>query len=206
MSFWLIFVSRHLPLTPEGAAVPEKMGSGRIMGIYRFEDRTPVIGKNTYVSETASVIGDVVLGEECYVAPGALVKGDYGTIRIGDGCSVQDNVIIHARPGESTIIGNDVTLGHGCIIHNATIKDMAVIGMGAIVSDYAVIGEWAIVAEGAVVKNNFDVPREKIAVGVPAKIIGEVQEVHKKQLLEYKHIYRDLAKRYHTGLERIDKK
>ncbi len=174
------------------------------MGIYRFESRSPEIGRNTYISNTASVIGDVVLGEECYVAPGAVVKGDYGTIRIGDGCSVQDNVVIHARPDEITAIGSDVTLGHGCIVHNATIKDNAVIGMGAIVSDYAVIGEWAIIAEGAVVRNNFEVPERKIAAGVPAKIIGDVKDEHMKLLLRYKQIYRDLAKRYKTGLVRID--
>ncbi|MHA1421994.1 MAG: gamma carbonic anhydrase family protein [Candidatus Thorarchaeota archaeon] len=105
------------------------------MGVYEFEERIPVIGKNTYISHTASVIGKVIIGEECYVAPGAVVKGDYGEIEIGDGVSVQDNVIIHARPGENTMIGHNVTLGHGCMVHNATIRDNAVIGMGAIVSD-----------------------------------------------------------------------
>jgi phenylacetic acid degradation protein len=173
------------------------------MTVYEFEGRKPVIGANTYTSPTASVIGKVTIGEECYIAPGAVVKGDYGEIRIGNGVSVQDNVIVHARPGELTVIGTDVTLGHGCIIHNATVRDDAVIGMGAIVSDYATIGVWSIVGEGAVIRQNFEIPDGKIAVGVPAKIIADVQEHHKEELSRYKETYRDLAKRYPVGLKKI---
>jgi len=173
------------------------------MPVYDFEGRIPKIGKTSYISHSATVIGRVEIGEECYVAPGAVIKGDYGEIIIGNGCSVQDNVIIHARPGEITVIGNDVTLGHGCIIHNATVKNDAVIGMGAIVSDYAVVGEWAVIGEGAVVRQNFEVPNEKIAVGVPAKIIGDVQDHHKEELTKFKAIYRDLARRYPDGLKKI---
>jgi len=173
------------------------------MGVYEFENRIPIIGKSSYVSHTASVIGKVTIGEDCYVAPGAVVKGDYGEIKIGDGVSVQDNVVIHARPDENTIIGNNVTLGHGCIVHNATIKNEAVIGMGAIVSDYAIVGRWSIVGEGAVVRARFEVPDETIAVGVPAKIIGDVKEHHKEELIKFKQIYRDLAKRYPKGLKKL---
>ena len=173
------------------------------MAVYEFEGRIPKLGDNTYVSHSASVIGKVTIGDECYIAPGAVVKGDYGEIIVGNGTSIQDNVIIHARPGEITIIGNNVTLGHGCIIHNATVKDEAVIGMGAIVSDYAIVGEWAIVGEGAVVRSKFEVPPEKIAVGVPAKIIGDIQDHHKEELANFKKIYQDLARRYPIGLKKI---
>ncbi|KXH73213.1 MAG: gamma carbonic anhydrase family protein [Candidatus Thorarchaeota archaeon SMTZ-45] len=173
------------------------------MTVYDFEGRVPKLGKNTYVSHSASVIGRVTIGDECYVAPGAVVKGDYGEIRVGSGTSIQDNVIIHARPDEITIIGNNVTLGHGCIVHNATVKNEAVIGMGAIISDYAVVGEWAIIGEGAVVRQNFEIPTEKIAVGVPAKVIGDVKDHHKEELIRFKSIYRDLARRYPAGLKKI---
>jgi phenylacetic acid degradation protein len=173
------------------------------MTVYNFEGRIPTIGKETYVSHSASVIGKVTIGEECYIAPGAIVKGDYGEIRIGNGTSVQDNVVVHARPDEITIIGDNVTLGHGCIVHNATVKDEAVIGMGAIVSDYAIVGTWAVVGEGAVVKQHFEIPDEKIVVGVPAKIIADVQDHHKEELIRFKSIYRSLAIRYPTGLKKI---
>ena len=174
------------------------------MAIYEFEGKKPRIGHGTYVAETAAIIGDVVIGSECYVAPGAVVKGDYGSIRIGDGTSVQDNVVVHARPGEQTVIGDNVTLGHGCIVHNATIRDNAVIGMGAIVSDYTDVGEWAIVAEGAVVKARFKVPAGKVAVGVPAKIIGDLSDEQRRVLDDFKSIYRSLAERYPRGLRRLD--
>lgn len=173
------------------------------MVVYEFENRIPVIGETSYVSHSASVIGKVTIGEHCYVAPNAVVKGDYGEIRIGSGTSVQDNVIIHARPDELTVIGDNVTLGHGCIIHNATVKNEAVVGMGAIISDYSVVGEWAIVGEGAVVRARFEVPDGKIAVGVPAKIIGDVQEHHKEELTRFKAIYQDLARRYPLGLKKL---
>ncbi|MHA3962849.1 MAG: gamma carbonic anhydrase family protein [Candidatus Thorarchaeota archaeon SMTZ1-45] len=173
------------------------------MAVYEFEKRVPVIGETSYVSHSASVIGKVTIGEECYIAPGASVKGDYGEIHVGNGTSIQDNVIIHARPSEQTVIGNNVTLGHGCIIHNATVKDDAVIGMGAIVSDYSVVGEWAIIGEGAVVRARFDVPDGMIAVGVPAKVIGEVQDHHREELTGFKAIYRDLARRYPLGLKKL---
>ena len=173
------------------------------MVVYEFEKRIPNISETAYVSHSASVIGKVTIGEECYIAPGAVVKGDYGEIRIGNGTSVQDNVIIHARPEELTVIGSNVTLGHGCIIHNSTVKNEAVVGMGAIISDYAIIGEWAIVGEGAVVRARFEVPDGKIVVGVPAKIIGDVQDHHKEELTQFKAIYRDLAKRYPVGLIKL---
>ena len=160
------------------------------MTVYEFERRVPAISETSYVSHSASVIGKVTIGEECYIAPGAVVKGDYGEIQIGNGTSVQDNVIIHARPDELTVIGNNVTLGHGCIIHNATVKDDAVIGMGAIVSDYSNVGEWAIVGEGAVVRARF-------------KVIGDVQAHHKEELIRFKAIYRDLARRYPVGLKKL---
>jgi carbonic anhydrase/acetyltransferase-like protein (isoleucine patch superfamily) len=179
------------------------LGFGDIMGVYEFEGRVPHIDSNTYVSTTASVIGKVTIGKECYIAPGAVVKGDYGEIVVGDGTSIQDNVIIHARPGEKTTIGNNVTLGHGCIVHNATIEDEAVIGMGAIVSDYAVVRKWSIIGEGAVVRSKFEVEEESIAVGVPAKVIGKVQDHHKEELARFKEIYKDLAKRYPVGLKKI---
>ncbi|MHA1938649.1 MAG: gamma carbonic anhydrase family protein, partial [Candidatus Thorarchaeota archaeon] len=75
------------------------------MTVYDFEGRVPLLGKNTFVNHSASVIGKVTIGDECYIAPGAVVKGDYGEIQVGHGCSIQDNVIIHARPDEITIIG-----------------------------------------------------------------------------------------------------
>jgi phenylacetic acid degradation protein len=172
--------------------------------MYEFGGKGPEIGKGTYIAENSTVIGDVVIGELCFIAPGAVIHGNYGSIRIGDGTAVEDNVVVHARPSEITVIGRMVTLGHGAIIHTPHIEDYAVIGMGAIVSDFAHVGEWAAIGEGAVVRNRQEIPSGAIAVGVPAKIIGSVDENYKEQWLRFKEIYAELAeKRYPKGLKRV---
>ena len=165
------------------------------MTIYEFEDKIPSIGKDTFIFKSADIIGDVLIGNNCYIGPGARIRGDYGSIIIGDNTAVEENVVIHARPDDVTNIGNYVTIGHGSIIHNAIVHDWAVIGMGAIVSDWVEIGEWAVVAEGAVVKNKQKIPNRAIAVGVPAKIVSEITSEYEKQWTKYKKIYSDLAKK-----------
>jgi carbonic anhydrase/acetyltransferase-like protein (isoleucine patch superfamily) len=171
--------------------------------IYEFEGKVPTIGEGTWVFEDAMVMGDVTLGKKVYVGSGARVRGDYGTIVVGDRSAIEDNAIIHARPGERTVVGELVTIGHGAILHNCTIHDGAVIGMGAIVSDYATVGEWAVVGEGAVVKNNDTVPPRHVAVGVPAKVRGEITKEYEETWTGFKDIYVDLAsRRYPEGLRR----
>ena len=169
------------------------------MAVYEFEGRRPKIPKSAYVYESADVIGGATLGEGCYVGPGAVVRADYGTIEIGDGTAVEENCVLHARPGERLEIGKSVTVGHGAILHNCTIKDFAVIGMGAVVSDYSVVGEWAVVGEGAVVKNRQEIPSKAIAVGVPAKVVGEIDEKFKEQWTKFKGMYEELARKRCPG-------
>jgi carbonic anhydrase/acetyltransferase-like protein (isoleucine patch superfamily) len=175
------------------------------MTIYEFENKKPSIGKGTFIYKSADVIGDVVIGKNCYIGPGARIRGDYGSISIGDCTAIEENVVIHARPSDITNIGNNVTIGHASIIHNATIHDWAVIGMGAIVSDWAEIGEWAVIAEGAVVKNKQKIQNKSIAVGIPAKVVSKVSLEYEKQWTEYKEIYADLArKRLPNYLKKIE--
>ena len=174
------------------------------MSLYEFENKKPSIGKGTFIFKSADVIGDVVIGKNCYIGPGARIRGDYGSIRIGDNTAIEENVVIHARPDGVTDIGNNVTIGHASIIHNATVHDWAVIGMGAIVSDWADIGEWAVVAEGAVVKNKQTIPNKAIAVGIPEKVVSEISLEYEKQWTKYKKIYSDLArKRFPESLKEV---
>jgi len=173
------------------------------MVLYRFDGMEPSIGKETYVSRSAEVIGDVIIGERCYIGPGAKIRGDYGSIRIGNRTCIEENCVLHARPGETCKVGDMVTVGHGSILHNCTVKDYAVIGMGAIVSDYAVVGEWAVVGEGCVVKNKQVVEDQKIVVGVPAKIVGAVSEEYRKLWTSYKNLYAELALKYQKTLEKM---
>jgi len=170
--------------------------------INSFENRTPVIDESAYIHASADVLGDVRIGAGCWIGPGARLRGDYGRIVIGENSAVEDNVVIHARPDDQTTIGDWVTLGHACIIHNAVIGDWAVIGMGAIVSDWSDIGEWGVVAEGAVVRRRQELPAGRIAVGVPAKVIEKsVGEEYKAEWMHWKKVYVSLARRYREELK-----
>ncbi len=170
--------------------------------IYTFDGKKPEIGKNTYVSEHALVIGDVTIGDNCYVGHGAILRGDYGTIKIGSGTAVEEGVIVHAPPHsmfqEKGIckIGKSVTIGHGAVIHGIEIGDSAVIGMCSVCSLFSVIGAGAIVAEGAIVRVDQVVPDKVVVAGNPAVVIREVTEKDTKTWSMGKQLYVDLAKKY----------
>ena len=173
--------------------------------LYSFDNRKPKIGKETYVSESALVIGDVRVGNNCYIGHGVILRGDYGTIEIGDGSAVEEGVVIHAPPGQTCRIGNKVTLGHGAIIHSSSIGDLVVIGMGAVVSIGAEVGERSIIAEGAIVKMRQELPSGVVAAGNPAKIIREVSREDESLWNMTKQLYINLAKKYlDIGMHRLD--
>ena len=170
--------------------------------ISTFEGQTPRIGAGSYVHPSADVIGDVTIGAQCWIGPGARLRGDYGRIVIGDCTAVEDNCVVHARPGDRTTIGQWVTLGHGCIVHNAAVGDWAIVGMGAIVSDWAAVSEWALIAEGAVVRRRQTIPPGRVAVGTPAELLDKIMtEELKVEWRGFKQTYVDLAARYVGGLK-----
>jgi phenylacetic acid degradation protein len=175
------------------------------MAIYEFEGRMPQIGKDAYIHPASDIIGKVTIGDGCWVGPGARLRGDYGEIVVGEGTSIEENCVVHARPGGITRIGKRVTIGHGAVVHNATIHDYAVVGMSSVVSDWAVVGKWAVVGEGAVVKQRQEIPSGHIAVGVPAKVVGQVKPEYKEQWTNFKGVYPDLARRYPKGLKELDR-
>lgn len=173
--------------------------------LYSFDDRKPKIGKETYVSETALLIGDVKVGDNCYIGHGAILRGDYGTIEIGDSTSVEEGVIIHAPPKETCVIGEKVTLGHGAIIHSRAIGNFTVIGMGAILSIRTEVGERSIVAEGSVVRMNQKFPDGIVVAGNPARRIREVSQQDEDYWNWAKQLYIDLAKKYlDIGMHKLD--
>ncbi len=173
------------------------------MPIYKFEKKTPSIADSAWVAPTAIVIGEVEIGEECYIGHGCILRGDYGRIVVGDGTAIEEGAIVHARPGDVTTFGKRVTLGHGAMVHNATIRDDAVVGMRAVVSDYSEVGEWCIIGEMGLVKNGQKVPAGKVAVGVPVKVVGEVEKRHKSMWTYGKYLYIDMVRRYKKSFEEI---
>ena len=143
--------------------------------LYKFDGKQPSVGKGTYISHSAEIIGDVDIGDNCYIGHGVIVRGDYGRIEIGDGTALEEGVIIHAPPEDTGCIGQKATVGHGAIIHGKRIGDMAVIGMGAVISIWSEIGEWSIIAEGSVVRMKKVIPPDTVAAGNPARIVRKVK-------------------------------
>ncbi|HME53638.1 MAG TPA: gamma carbonic anhydrase family protein [Candidatus Lokiarchaeia archaeon] len=174
------------------------------MAIYAYGNRVPKIDESTYVFPSADIIGKVTVGAKVFVGAGAILRGDYGEIIIGDGSAIEENVTIHARVGSVCNIGDNVTVGHAAMLHTCKIHDGAVIGMKSVVSDYAEIGEGAIVAEGAVVKSKTKVEPYTVVAGIPAKEIGAVTENQTAFWKEAKKIYQALAGDYPKKLRRLD--
>jgi carbonic anhydrase/acetyltransferase-like protein (isoleucine patch superfamily) len=143
--------------------------------------KTPQLGDNCFVAETAVIIGDVSMGKDCSIWYNAVLRGDVNSIKIGNQVNIQDNAMVHCTYQKAaTTIGNKVSIGHNAIVHGCTIHDEVLIGMGAIVMDDCIVESHAIVAAGAVVPQNTHIKSGELWAGVPAKKIKDVS----KDLLE----------------------
>lgn len=145
----------------------------------------PLFGKGCYFAENATLVGDVILGDECSVWFNAVIRGDVNSIRIGNRVNIQDGAVIHATYQKAaTHIGNSVSVGHNAIVHGCTIEDHVLIGMGSIVMDHCVIGSNSIIAAGAVVPQRTIVPPGTVYAGVPAKKIKDIDPELQKGEIE----------------------
>jgi carbonic anhydrase/acetyltransferase-like protein (isoleucine patch superfamily) len=146
---------------------------------------TPVIGKNCYLAENATVVGDVTIGDDCSVWFNAVLRGDVNSIRIGNKVNIQDNSCLHTLFEKSVIeIGDNVSIGHNVVIHGAKIHNNVLIGIGAIILDHAVIGENSIIAAGSVVLEGTIVEPGSLFAGVPAKYIKKVDLKQSHEMIE----------------------
>ena len=139
--------------------------------------KTPQIGENTFIAETATIVGDVTMGADCSVWFNAVIRGDVNSITIGNKVNIQDGAVVHCTyQKHPTVIGNNVSIGHNAIVHGCTIKDNVLIGMGAIVMDNCVIESNSIVAAGSVITQNTVVESGCIYAGVPAKKVKDIDQ------------------------------
>jgi len=175
------------------------------MPLYSFEGKEPVIHPGAYVHESAQVIGDVSLGAECYVGAGAIIRGDYGRIRIGDRTAVEEGCIIHAPPAETGTIGSGVILGHGAIIHGSEIGSHARLGMGAITGFHSVIEEWVIIGDGALVPPKSRIASGGVYMGNPAREVRKLTDEEREATEYIVKIYADLCSRYREGQQRLSR-
>ena len=145
--------------------------------IKELRGKSPEFGENCYLSENATIIGDVKMGDKCSVWFNAVIRGDVNSIQMGNRVNVQDAAIIHCTFEKTkTVIGNDVSIGHSAIVHGCTIEDRVLIGMGAIVMDNAIVETGCIVAAGAVVLQGHHLKSGWVYAGTPAKAIKEIDE------------------------------
>lgn len=144
---------------------------------------TPVIGKDCFLADNATIIGDVTIGDECSIWFNTVIRGDVNTINIGNRVNIQDGSVLHTLYQKSTInIGDDVSVGHNVTIHGAKVNDFALIGMGAVILDDAEIGEGAIIAAGSVVLSRTKVGANELWGGAPAKFIKMVDPAQSKEI------------------------
>jgi carbonic anhydrase/acetyltransferase-like protein (isoleucine patch superfamily) len=138
---------------------------------------TPKFGNDCFTAETATIVGDVIMGDQCSIWFNAVVRGDVNAIRMGNKVNIQDNAVIHCTYQKAaTTIGNNVSIGHNAIVHGCTVHDNVLIGMGAIVMDNAVIGSNSIIAAGAVILENTVVEPGSVYAGVPAKKVKDINQ------------------------------
>ena len=146
---------------------------------------TPIYGKNCFFAENATLIGEVIIGDDCSVWYQAVVRGDVNTISMCNRVNIQDGAVIHGTFKYSvTTIGNDVSIGHNAIVHGCTIHDRVLVGMGSIIMDDSVIGSNSIIAAGSVLPKNSIVPEGSVFAGIPAKKINEVSPELQKGEIE----------------------
>ncbi|HUR66101.1 MAG TPA: transferase hexapeptide repeat family protein [Chitinophagaceae bacterium] len=144
--------------------------------IYQFNGYKPVVHKSSFVHPQASVTGNVVIGKKCYIGPGAALRGDWGEIIIEDGCNVQENCTIHMFPGITVLLQEGAHIGHGAIIHGATIGKNCLVGMNAVIMDNVQLGDECIVGALTFIKEGALIPRRSLLAGNPAQIIKEVSD------------------------------
>ena len=171
--------------------------------IYSFKGFTPVVHESSFVHPLAAVTGNVIIGKDCYIGPGAAIRGDWGQIILEDGVNVQENCTIHMFPGKSLRLKNSAHIGHGAIIHGANIGRNVLIGMNTVVMDDADIGDESIIGAMSFVKAETKIPRRSLVVGNPAKVVKEVSD----EMIEWKtkgtELYQQLPKECHESLKEV---
>ena len=172
--------------------------------IYSFKNHIPVIHESSFVHPLAAVTGNVIIGKNCYIGPGATIRGDWGEIILEDGVNVQENCTVHMFPGKSIVLKKGAHVGHGAIIHGANLGENCMIGMNSVIMDGAEIGPECIVGAMAFVKAETSFPARQLIIGNPAKAIKEVSE----EMIAWKtagtKLYQQLPADCHESLKEVE--
>ncbi|MEM7187924.1 MAG: transferase hexapeptide repeat family protein [Bacteroidota bacterium] len=171
--------------------------------IYSFKGHIPVVHESSFVHPLAAVTGNVIIGKDCYIGPGAAIRGDWGEIVLEDGVNVQENCTIHMFPGKSITLQEGAHVGHGAVIHGAQLGRNCLIGMNSVIMDDAVIGDECIVGAMSFVKAETVFEQRKLIVGNPAKVLREVTQ----EMIDWKtagtRLYQQLPSDCHESLREV---
>lgn len=172
--------------------------------IYEFNGYRPVIDESSFIHPQANVTGNVIIGKNVYIGPGAALRGDWGKIIIEDGCNVQENCVIHMFPGTTVQLKAGAHIGHGAIIHGGTIGANSLIGMNAVVMDEAKIEDECIIGALSFVPAKMMIPKRKVAAGNPAKIIKDVSDKMLRWKTEGTRLYQKLPSECYDSLKECE--
>ncbi|GAB5401523.1 MAG: carnitine operon protein CaiE [Aureisphaera sp.] len=172
--------------------------------IYSFKGHIPVVHASSFVHPLAAVTGNVIIGKDCYIGPGAAIRGDWGEIILEDGVNVQENCTVHMFPGKSIVLKEGAHVGHGAVIHGANLGRNCLIGMNSVIMDDAEIGDECIVGAMSFVKAKTVFEKRQLIVGNPAKSVKEVSD----EMIEWKtagtRLYQQLPADCHESLREVD--
>ncbi len=172
--------------------------------IYEFKGYIPVVHESSFVHPLAAVTGNVIIGKDCYIGPGAAIRGDWGEIILEDGVNVQENCTIHMFPGKSIVLKESAHIGHGAIIHGANIGRNVLVGMNTVIMDDAEIGDESIIGAMAFVKAKTVIPKRSLVVGNPAKVIKQVSDEMIAWKTKGTELYQQLPKDCHETLREVE--
>lgn len=166
------------------------------MPLYEFEGNKPSIGSKCFIAPNATIIGEVIIEDNCSVWFNTVIRADVNKITIRTGTNVQDSSIIHVNTDTETIIGKNVTIGHGVLVHACTVKDGALLGNRSVIHDKAIIGERSLIAPGCVVTDRTEIPPESLIVGIPGKVKRPLNEKDFEKMKGTNNRYQKLIQRY----------
>lgn len=167
--------------------------------IYSYKDRVPTVAASCFVADNATVIGDVVLGEQASIWFGAVLRGDIEPIRVGDRSNIQDNSVAHTSNGYPVVLGDEVTVGHNVTLHGCKVGNNCLIGMKSVLLDGCEIGDNCIVGAGALVKQGQKIPAGSLAVGSPARVIRRLSEEDFQHIRRFAVRYTAFQQAYRDG-------
>ena len=168
--------------------------------VFEFEGIRPVVHESAFVHPNATITGNVIIGRDVYVGPGAAIRGDFGAVIVEDGCNVQESCTVHMFPGVTVVLEAGAHVGHGAVIHGARIGRNALVGMNAVVMDGAVVGAGCIVGALTFVPAEMVIPERKVVVGNPARVVKDVSDEMLAWKTEGTAIYQALPARLHRSL------